>query len=72
MSAKLAYQKPPVNLPDLPVELWSTILRFATLIPDTLEDPSVERYYGGGHFMRVKRYREVMVRWVLRPPFIEP
>ncbi|KAJ3516865.1 hypothetical protein NMY22_g14100 [Coprinellus aureogranulatus] len=59
MSAKLAYQKPPVNLPDLPTELWGSILRFATQVPDTLEDLSMDRYSGGK--LRAKRYREILV-----------
>ncbi|KAK7438392.1 hypothetical protein VKT23_018006 [Stygiomarasmius scandens] len=37
MSAKATYAKPPVNLPPVPPELWITILRFATEIPEVLD-----------------------------------
>ncbi|KAF5339304.1 hypothetical protein D9611_009919 [Ephemerocybe angulata] len=41
MSAKLAYQKPSVTLPEIPPEIWIEILRQATDVPDSLEHPQL-------------------------------
>ncbi|KAF5324711.1 hypothetical protein D9611_004126 [Ephemerocybe angulata] len=41
MSAKLAYQKPSVTLPEIPPEIWIEILRLATDVPDSLEHPQL-------------------------------
>ncbi|KAF5314627.1 hypothetical protein D9611_007142 [Ephemerocybe angulata] len=41
MSAKLAYQKPSVTLPEIPPEIWIEILRHATDVPDSLEHPQL-------------------------------
>ncbi|KAF6744144.1 hypothetical protein DFP72DRAFT_1078989 [Ephemerocybe angulata] len=41
MSAKLAYQKPSITLPEIPPEIWIEILRQATDVPDSLEHPQL-------------------------------
>ncbi|KAJ2914200.1 hypothetical protein MD484_g6208, partial [Candolleomyces efflorescens] len=66
MSAKQAYEKPPVHLPEVPVEIWYTILRYATATPDSVEHPQLSwdasksklKFNSGS----VKRYRESLVR----------
>jgi len=65
MSAKATYAKPPVNLPPVPPELWITIFRFATEIPEALDvTQSLFRFPGetkNGIVKLKKSYKSALV-----------
>jgi hypothetical protein len=67
MSAKATYAKPPINLPELPPELWIVILTFATEVPEVLdESPSLFQFPGEVRniLKNKKSYRSSLVSFI--------